>query len=130
MNKIATFALTAVALAAPAAAYAGTSTSIPVVINAAAKYAEGALGSARNTADVNQFMACSLTGNANGTLSGGCYARDANNVTAYCTFTNKPALAAAVQSLNGDSHVRFTWVEVGSCATIVVTNSSHLEPKI
>lgn len=109
---------------APAVAQAGTKCSSPVTVDTASRWARGALGSARNSADGTQSIYCI-------SYSWGyalCSARDAAGVAGSCG-TSDPLYTNLLQSMTPDSYVYFAWDAGGTCTTMVVENESCLDPK-
>lgn len=104
--------------------WAGLRRSEPVIINTAGRYAQGALGSARDAADDNQSIGCVIR--ESGVVS--CSARSATNVVLSCG-SNDPLYRAAAQSLNGDSRLYFSADAEGNCTSLVVENYSFWLPK-
>jgi hypothetical protein len=105
-------------------ASAGHKYTFPVYVNYTYSFAEGSLGSARNSADSQQEIECNVQ-------SGGwgyCYARDASGNFANC-YANTEAHFAAIRAINGDSGVFFNWDSYGYCGTIIVYQGSSREPK-
>jgi hypothetical protein len=87
--------------------------------------ASGTLGAARNSADGNQEVSCSLY--SDGTAL--CYAYDANNVFISCMSTDT-AIFNAVAGVGTDSYVSFGVNTAGRCTSVWVENCSGYEPKI
>jgi hypothetical protein len=105
-------------------AWAGTKTSWPVTIDKAGQWAQGALGSARNSSDGVQQIYCN-------TRTGGysyCFVQDATGAYATCVSTS-PEVSRLVASINGDSAIFFSWDSSGNCTTFVVYSGSAFEPK-
>jgi len=89
--------------------------------------ADGAVGSARNSSDRNQYMHCALSGNVGG-IWGYCEASDANNVFGACG-TSSPSLIQIIGTIGTDSTVQFVWDANGNCTNVLVFNNSMSEPK-
>jgi hypothetical protein len=109
---------------APAVAQAGSKCSTPATVDATARWARGALGSVRNSADVTSSIYCIV-------YSWGyafCSARDAANVTGSCG-TSDPVYVNMLQAMTQDSYVYFAWDTAGTCNSMVVENMSCLDPK-
>jgi hypothetical protein len=111
------------------AARAGFKAPDPVSIDTVARKAHGSFGSARNSADANQFIFCYVDAFV-GSLSLSC--RAANNasppVDVSCTSTNT-ALIGNVQKLSTDADVTFTWDTSGHCTSVLIDRASKWEPK-
>jgi hypothetical protein len=113
----------AAVLATGTTALAGYKAVWPVFINLSSRYAQGSLGSARNSADSNQFIGC--------TLQPGfvyCGAVDANRNSLNCT-SSTPSFVALVQSLGDEGALAFTADASGNCTSIIVYTYSYWEPK-
>ena len=108
-------------------AVAGMKGAYPVSINTTYKYAIGAIGTARNSTDNNQYLECNTQTTASGFWTY-CVATDATNKTVSCT-SSSANIASAVRSLNGDSALYFNWDSSGTCGTVIVYQSSYYEPK-
>ncbi|MGE6756774.1 hypothetical protein ACQKGO_02075 [Corallococcus interemptor] len=118
----------ALALLAVPAAYAGAKSSFNVVVNTSIRYAEGAQGTARNSADAVQRIYCRTNADSAGNESVRCYAVNSANVTATC-FSTLPAHVRSAQSAGDASFIYFTWDASGICRSLDVLKGSHLEPK-
>jgi hypothetical protein len=88
--------------------------------------ASGQLGAARASADVNQYLGCSVTWN-NGVTSASCYARNAAMQSAGCSSTS-PSFIALVQALPAHGFIRLNWDASGACAYLSVSNYSYNLP--
>ncbi|QSQ21754.1 hypothetical protein JY651_42490 [Pyxidicoccus parkwayensis] len=109
---------------APAVAQAGTKCTSPATVDVTNRWARGALGSVRNTADTVSNIYCIV-------YSYGyafCSARDAAGVTGSCG-TSDPGYINTLQAMTQDSYVYFTWDTAGTCNYMVVENMSCLDPK-
>ncbi|WP_163991071.1 hypothetical protein [Pyxidicoccus caerfyrddinensis] len=109
---------------APAVAQAGTKCSTTATVDATNRWARGALGSVRNSAEATSLIYCI-------TYSWGyafCSARDAANVTGSCG-TSDPAYINVLNSMTDDAYVYFAWDAAGTCTTMVVESMSCLDPK-
>ena len=105
-------------------ASAGAKNPWPVTVNYTYSYANGALGTARNSADNNQDIGCNVTSYS----WGYCYAVDASGNYAGC-YANTEAHWAAIRAIDSDSAVDFTWDASGYCNSIIVYHGSSFEPK-
>jgi hypothetical protein len=128
MKRHSIVTLLCIAAMAPAA-WAGTKGVYSVYVSTTGKYAEGAIGSARNSADAYQQLGCGLTAYSAGTPSGYCYARDASGVSAMCN-TSDPGLVAQIQSVSTDGYLRFNWDASGYCTSIFHSKFSSTETKV
>ena len=115
------------ALMASTAAWAGLKASGLVRINTVTRNANGSYGSARASADQDQYISCSVVAHSSGSSQVICEANDVNNTFAACT-TSVPAMVAAVSSQSGDSFISFNWDASGACTTIYITNGSYVAP--
>lgn len=129
-NVIGIGALLGGAIAGPA--FAGKKVSEGVFIDTVNRFAYGALGSTRNTADTVQWIGCTVTGTSAGTNSyGGCSGANSSNTQFSCSVaSNKIALMEAIRSINGDSRISVEWDASGNCTRIDVANDSRRDPKV
>jgi hypothetical protein len=111
----------ALVLALSSTALAGTKVNAPVVVETTD--AHGSLGSARDSADGVQWIACVTY-----ETIGFCGAQDAAGTMKGCTFTD-PNLLQQARSINGDSSIYFAWDSSGVCMTLKVWSGSYLAPK-
>ncbi|RKH61836.1 hypothetical protein [Corallococcus aberystwythensis] len=118
----------ALVLLAVPVAYAGAKQSYSVVVNTAIRYAEGGMGTARNSADVLQRIYCRTSADSTGNESVRCYATSAANVSASC-YSTQPAHVRSAQAIADASFIYFTWDVNGICQSVDVLKGSHLEPK-
>lgn len=109
---------------APAAA--GEKVEVPVTleINGLGQVtrAYGMAGTARNSADSQQLIACFVSATIAG-AQGGCEARNAAGTSTLC-ITSSASLLAAVQAVRTDSYIDFSRSAAGQCTGIYVTNGS------
>lgn len=110
------------------AAWAGAKSTNTVLVNTGARSASGSLGDARNSADTQQFIGCSITTYVGSAPSLGCFAMDTSSNYVGCSSTNADLVATA-RSINGDSYITFTWDTFSACTSLHVTNASHGAPK-
>ncbi|WP_164018208.1 hypothetical protein [Pyxidicoccus trucidator] len=115
-----------VVLAGPVA-LAGDRIVLPVVINTVARKAEGAIGSARNSADVLQYIGCSISATTVGT-SINCVARNSAGTQVSCSSTS-PNLVTAALSIQTDDFLRFDYDAAGQCTAVTLHKYSFYEPK-
>lgn len=132
LNKKILLAVAAVGLSTAALAtdaFAGDTSGLNVLISTVARSAEGSLGSVRNSASTVEKMQCMFTATAaTSSVDAICQATDAAGTFVSCT-TSSAVLIQAIQSIKGDSHLRFTWNTDGTCATVKVQNGSQWAPK-
>jgi len=129
MNRIVAASL-ATLLALPAIATAGEKQDAQVTVNTTSKYARGSLGSARNSNDQTQQIACYLSSYNNSNSNVGlCYAVDASGAVGSCSFYENAKFADIIRSMTSDSHVTFNWDDSYRCTRITVLSSSVYEPK-
>jgi hypothetical protein len=88
----------------------------------------GALGSARNSSDTNQYIGCDVAAFSGSGSSVHCFARDASGNGAGCSSSD-PALVQSVSSLNSDSFLHFAFSPSATCTSIRVYTYSAQEPK-
>jgi hypothetical protein len=127
MKRSTIAAMLFIAAAAPAA-WAGEKGVHNVNVNTTSRYAEGSLGTTRNSSDTVQLLGCWVNTSSTGTLSGYCAARNASGVTGNCT-TSAPELIAQMRALSGDTYIRFFWDTSGYCTSLFSSNFSTFEPK-
>jgi hypothetical protein len=108
------------------AAFAGLTYSTEVWVNGYGKNAGGGLGSARHSADNNQYLGCNYDSGSPAT--GWCYANDANNNYGSCTTSNA-SMIDAIKSMNGDSYITFSWDNNTNCTYIQANKASQYAPK-
>jgi len=122
-------------------ARAGMKSTIPVVINSAARSAKGLIGSARNSADATQYIGCSMEAadGANPVIK--CFASSSGGTVVTCSRTTvNPPIGLSVNavelgflsvasSISNDSYLQFNWDSTGKCTRIFVENSSDDEVK-
>lgn len=109
------------------ASKAGMKWSYPLTINPASGWAEGALGTVRNSANSSEYMNCFVA-----SYGVNCAAYDGTRyLSCYTarTKSNFSVMLSAVQSLAGDSLLQFKAASDGSCAEIIANHGSYWEPK-
>ena len=114
-------------VATSATAMAGLTANQPVTVNPVARIAQGALGSARNSPDLIQFIGCSVT-DGGGAAFVTCSARGPGGNFATCT-SNDPGKVAAAASINSDSYVVFRYNPYGACTYLSVSTFSQYPTK-
>lgn len=109
-----------------ATASAGEKAEVPVTleINGLGQVtrAYGMAGTARNSADAQQIIACFVSATSTG-VQGGCEAKNAAGVSTMC-ITSNASLMAAVQAVRTDSYIDFSRSSAGQCTGIYVANGS------
>jgi hypothetical protein len=112
-------------------AWGGQKGSWPVTVSTSYRYAQGGLGTARNSVDNNQLIGCNTRASGSGSSAGYwsyCYAEDAAGNFGSC-YTASDAIAATIRGVNGDSAVYFDWDASGYCGTVIIYEDSSLSPK-
>jgi len=118
--------MAAAAVLAAGFAHAGARFDNPVSIDTVIRGASGALGSARNSPDGVQYIACVY--HAFGLPEAQCVARNAAGLTRSC-LTSNPAHLAAIAAINDDKSITFTWDESGLCTGVHIFADSRIAPK-
>jgi hypothetical protein len=93
--------------------------------------AMGSMGSARSSADSNQYIGCQVSTNnvSSGAVTVQCFARNAAGTYLSCVTTD-PNYVNAAQAIDGDSYIRFNTESSGSnCTYLLVLDSSYYAPK-
>ena len=117
----------AIVMAVPAIATAGEKLKAEVNVNTYYQFAEGSMGSVRNSRDSIQYIGCYSAANRDGFL-GFCKARDASGVIRACS-TNQEHLVRQMTAVTDSAYIYFAWGEFGECAWIEVGNHSWWEPR-
>ncbi len=128
MKKLLIASLILTGLLTAGVASAGGKYDYPVIVNSSGMVAYGALGSARNSSDSNQYIGCYNEAYSSGSQYIICFARDSAANYASCTSTD-PHFMAVAQSVSGDSFVEFSWNSSGTCTFVEVINTSYVPPK-
>ncbi|MEO8016754.1 MAG: hypothetical protein ABI769_02990 [Pseudomonadota bacterium] len=117
-----------VGLCAAGAAFAGTRSTLQVIVSPSGMYAMGDVGAAYNsTSNYNEYIGCAS--NASPGYSWGiCYATDSEGVSRYCT-TDSADLLASMRSVDANTRLTFTWDGNGSCTTVSAGQYSFTDPK-
>lgn len=133
-TRAAAIALTAAWLALGGAAEAGQRTTVPVFIDTVNRWAEGSLGSARNSTDLVQYIGCHTVGDAavpHSTTQ--CWAQNSAGVVVSCTFRNVAGSTLSpsfgVPILSNNAYLSFSWDANGNCDDFYVEALSRYEPK-
>jgi hypothetical protein len=134
MKKLSRMGLLAVAIFGIGAgvAVAGQKYTYPVYVNSSQNYAEGSMGSARNSTDTSQMIGCAAEGwTYNGTSYSAvfCNAMDSAGHSASCYTSSNPTLLATVGTITSDSYVYFAWDSTGACTVIEAETWSTFAPK-
>jgi hypothetical protein len=108
-------------------ANAGDRKDLPVVIDTVNRVAGGALGSARNSFDGIQYIACVIHGGELDVIAQ-CSARNAAGVTRLCN-TGNTFLISVIEALPSDGYVSFSWNTDSQCTGVHVFNVSSNAPK-
>jgi hypothetical protein len=115
-------------LVSSSSVFAGAKLTAPVYVSTTYRFANGDLGTARNSSDANQLIGCYVYAFASGSAFATCYARDAAGNSGSCT-TSVSTLVQAAMSVGTDSYLWFNWNADGSCSEIDVRNNSYEQPK-
>jgi hypothetical protein len=118
------------ALLAVTAAVAGNSSGVQVSVGtdgAGQVSASGTFKSARNSADTQQYIGCSLYAYDTGSYSATCYAYSASGQYASC-YTSDANMLKVVQTLNPASYLSFVVNADGSCDRVISVNASYNLP--
>jgi hypothetical protein len=125
MNKFATAVVLTAGLAMQATALAGTASVYPVSVS---QYgANGAVKSARQSANGNEFIGCAVFGNTSSTATTyvACSARDASGRTFYCSKYNAAyQLVQAALAVSESSSIIINANASYECTYIYVMNHS------
>jgi len=108
------------------AALGGTRSTAEVYINQTSKYAQGSLGSARNSADSNQYIGCSVT---NDYVY--CSARNAAGTWVHCDVYSS-SMALTARGIGSSGYIQFSWLgssTSGDCNSLTLSHNSMYEPK-
>ena len=117
-------------LVAAGSVYAGLKVSYPVFVY---RYpdgtgsAYGTLSDTRASADTVAYVGCNSNG-YQGQRNGGCQARDASSTYGSC-WTADPSILAAIEALDSDSTVSFSWDPYGQCTLVQAITTSWTAPK-
>lgn len=124
MNKVAIGLFLAATALAVESANAGLTYSDPVTVATGAAF--GAVRSATNSADNNQFIGCAAYGSTNtASTYVACSAADASGNSLYCaTYNPSFYVWQAAMSISDSSEIIFDVDSNGNCTYIYVRNSS------
>ena len=112
------------ALLLPAIALAGAKYTSNVYLSST--YAYGSLGSARKSANIQEYIGCSTVTQTTSDYVQ-CYARDVAGTVRSCWSSNA-ALIASARAIGPASYVYFGWSSTGECTQVTVHNFSYSEP--
>jgi len=107
-------------------AVAGVRWTSEVAISTTARWAQGAMGSARNSTDSTQYIACS---NTNDYVY--CSARNEAGTYVHCDAYSA-ALAGTLRGVDSSAFLIFYWTGAatsGTCSSITVEHGSGYAPK-
>lgn len=105
---------------------AGQKSEVPVFVSGF--QAAGALGSARNTTDGNQWIGCELSSWNGQAPVGYCYANTASNAWLSCSTTHETHIKL-ISALPSDGYINFQVNASGVCSSLDVRTTSHYPPK-
>jgi hypothetical protein len=108
-------------------ATAGEKIDLPVTIDTVNHTASGAFGSARNSWDSVQSIACVLH-SSEFSVDAQCSARNAAGVVRLCN-TGNANLISVIQALPSDGYLIFSWNDSAQCTWVHVLNTSFNAPK-
>lgn len=111
-------------LLAGTSAWAGLKKTTLVNIDTSARTAYGALGAARASSDVVQYIGCAVLTYSEGSPSMVCNARNAAGTYVSCS-SSAPSMVQTAASLSDGSAINFSWDEAGNCKYLFVENSSE-----
>src|ERR1043165_3759838 len=106
-------------------AHAGFKAGFGVTVDQVNGYANGALGTARNSADSNEYLDCYATYGTGPAAY--CAARDAAGYVVGC-FTSDPNKVAALSSITSNSYISFSFDSSGTCTELAIENTSYYPP--
>ena len=116
-------------------AKAGYKTNTYVTINtnpaSGDPYALGAMGSARNSGDGNQYIGCLVDAYDASPSSGACYALDASGTKTGSCYTTNPSVLNAIRAISGSTRIYFKWqASTGICTLVEAANISYWAPEV
>jgi len=111
-------------------ASAGLKETHQVLINTTARYAQGAVGSARNSTSNLEYIYCRVWTTESWPDEVACYARQSgsNPPQASCVVLSDK-FGETAKSINGDSFLRFVWDDSGECKELTLHQGSQYVPK-
>ena len=110
------------------ASKAGNKWPYPLTIDPSTGWAQGSLGTVRNSATSSEYMNCFIA-----SYGLNCAAYDGTRyLSCYHprSKSNFSVMLSSLQSLSGDSVLQFKAASDGSCAELIVNNGSYWEPKV
>jgi hypothetical protein len=121
--------LAVTALLAANVVWAGQRGGWEVGIEAVERNAYGTIGTVRNSVDSVQYIGCSIrTFDTGPTQYVTCYAKDALGAYASCS-TSAQNFVTVAETITTDSHIYFSWNDLGQCTYLFVDNGSINAPK-
>ena len=124
-------ALSGLVLMGDGSATAGVKTDEPVSVSFnqdGSGGASGALGTARNSANQEEFIGCVLHG-SRGRVFASCSVRDAAGTSMGC-LASDPALLEVLKSVTSDAVIFFFWDAQANCTEIAIETASNDAPKL
>lgn len=132
MKKLVSVGVATAVLGAASLAVAGYKWPFPLSIDPSpGGWAQGQLGTVRNSGDGSSYMGCSIDSYSWGTAVS-CFAWDGTTYKGCWHTDSRPDFAKkvmAVQALDGDGLLQFAEASDGSCAMIIGHQASYWEPK-
>ena len=121
-------ALFAVTTLVGTTALAGYRWGSEVIINTAARSAQGTMGTVRGSADSTQTIGCAVRASTGGSSAAvSCYATDSAGHEVQC-FVAAPIFVQAASAITSNSHLSFKWDAAGVCTYLSVENYSSNAP--
>jgi hypothetical protein len=90
-------------------------------------YVYGTLSDTRASADDIAYIACYYGGVPAGRVAS-CVARDPSGTFGSC-WSSDPSILAAIETVQSDGNLRFTWNKNGSCSWVETETTSMHAPK-
>ena len=128
MRKLLIASLVLTGLFTAGVASAGYKSDYQVYVSTSSMIALGALGSARNASDTNEYIGCANEAYSSGYQYVVCFAANSAGTYGSCTSTD-PHFMAVAQSVSGDSFLEFSWNSSGTCTFIESEAVSYYPPK-
>jgi hypothetical protein len=108
-------------------AHAGFKGNLNVTADPVNRFANGAIGSVRNSADASQYIYCYATHATSANAF--CVARDIAGTAVSC-FTTDPNKVALVSAMTSYSYIYFSFDTSGTCTQLLVENASYYPPMV
>jgi hypothetical protein len=109
-------------------AWAGYRWGSPVIIDTAARSAQGTMGTVRSSADNVQSIGCAVRASTGGPSAAVyCYATDSAGTDVQC-YVAAPIFVEAASAITSNSHLSFKWNAAGVCTYLSVENYSSNAP--